>query len=241
MTSATYRQSSVVSSELLERDPENRLLSRATRMRLPAQMIRDQALSISGLLTEKIGGPSVGPYQPDGLWDDIVERGQEYRLSSGEDLYRRSLYTFWKRTRPAPAMITFDSSTRETHIVTPTRTNTPLQALNLMNDVTYVEAARAIGEITMKRGVMENSSAEQNVSYMYRLTVSRQPTDEVRSILVSAYDEYLSEYQSNRAAALELVSEGESARDQTLDIAQLAAYQMVASLILNLDGTITRD
>ena len=110
-----------------------------------------------------------------------------------------------------------------------------------MNDVTYVEAARAIGEITMKKGVMENSSAEQNVSYMYRLTVSRQPTDEVRSILVSAYDEYLSEYQSNRAAALELVSEGESARDQTLDIAQLAAYQMVASLILNLDGTITRD
>ena len=241
VTSATYRQSSVVSSELLERDPENRLLSRATRMRLPAQMIRDQALSISGLLTEKIGGPSVGPYQPHGLWDDIVERGQEYRLSSGEDLYRRSLYTFWKRTRPAPAMITFDSSTRETHIVTPTRTNTPLQALNLMNDVTYVEAARAIGEITMKKGVMENSSAEQNVSYMYRLTVSRQPTDEVRSILASAYYEYLSEYQSNRAAALELVSEGESARDQTLDIARLAAYQMVASLILNLDGTITRD
>ena len=101
VTSATYRQSSVVSPELLEKDPENRLLARATRMRLPAQMIRDQALSISGLLVENIGGPSVGPYQPDGLWDDIVERGQEYRLSTGDDLYRRSLYTFWKRTRPA--------------------------------------------------------------------------------------------------------------------------------------------
>ena len=122
VTSATYRQSSVASPEMIERDPENRLLARATRMRLPAQMIRDQALAISGLLTEKIGGPSVGPYQPAGLWDDIVERGQEYQQSTGEDLYRRSLYTFWKRTRPAPAMITFDSSTRETHIVAPTRT-----------------------------------------------------------------------------------------------------------------------
>ena len=241
VTSATYRQSSVVSPELLEKDPENRLLARATRMRLPAQMIRDQALSISGLLVENIGGPSVGPYQPDGLWDDIVERGQEYRLSTGDDLYRRSLYTFWKRTRPAPAMITFDSSTRETHIVTPTRTNTPLQALNLMNDVTYVEAARALGERVMKEGLAEKLSVEQNVNLMYRLAVSRQPTEEVRSILVGAYGDYLSEYQIDRQAALDLVSEGESLRDETLDISQLAAYQMVASLILNLDGTITRD
>jgi len=241
VTSATYRQSSVVSPELLEKDPENRLLARATRMRLPAQMIRDQALSISGLLVENIGGPSVGPYQPDGLWDDIVERGQEYRLSTGDDLYRRSLYTFWKRTRPAPAMITFDSSTRETHIVTPTRTNTPLQALNLMNDVTYVEAARALGQRVMKKGIAEKSSVEQNVNHMYRLAVSRQPTEEVRSILVGAYGDYLSEYQIDRQAALDLVSEGESLRDETLDISQLAAYQMVASLILNLDGTITRD
>ena len=241
VTSATYRQSSAVSPELLERDPENRLLARATRMRLPAQMIRDQALSISGLLKEKIGGPSVGPYQPDGLWDDIVERGQEYRLSTGDDLYRRSLYTFWKRTRPAPAMITFDSSTRETHIVTPTRTNTPLQALNLMNDVTYVEAARGLGERAMKRGVAENLTVEQNMNYMYRMAVSRQPTQEVRAILIGAYENYLSEYQVDRRAALELLSEGESERDETLDISQLAAYQMVASLILNLDGTITRD
>ena len=241
VTSATYRQSSAVSPELLQRDPENRLLARATRMRLPAQMIRDQALSISGLLVENIGGPSVGPYQPDGLWDDIVERGQEYRLSTGDDLYRRSLYTFWKRTRPAPAMITFDSSTRETHIVTPTRTNTPLQALNLMNDVTYVEAARALGERVMKEGLAEKLSVEENVNHMYRLAVSRQPTEEVRSILVRAYGDYLSEYQIDRRAALDLVSEGESLRDETLDISQLAAYQMVASVILNLDGTITRD
>ncbi|MDB3993783.1 DUF1553 domain-containing protein, partial [Gammaproteobacteria bacterium] len=241
VTSATYRQSSAVTPVMIERDPENRLLARATRMRMPAQMIRDQALAVSGLLTERLGGPSVGPYQPEGLWDDIVERGQEYRLSSGEDLYRRSLYTFWKRTRPAPAMITFDSSTRETHIVAPTRTNTPLQALNLMNDVTYVEAARALGERTLQRGVVDNSAVKQNITYMYRLASSRMPSDDVQLILVSAYENYLAEYQADRAAALLLVSEGQSARDQTLDIAQLAAYQMVASLILNLDGTITRD
>ena len=241
VTSATYRQSSAVTPEMIERDPENRLLARATRMRLPAQTIRDQALVVSGLLTEKIGGPSVGPYQPEGLWDDIVERGQEYRLSSGADLYRRSLYTFWKRTRPAPAMITFDSSTRETHIVAPTRTNTPLQALNLMNDVTYVEAARALGERTLKQGYVGNNTVEQNVSYMYRLAASRIPSENVQSILVSALQGYLEEYQADRAAALKLVSEGESERDETLDIAQLAAYQMVASLILNLDGTITRE
>ena len=204
-------------------------------------MIRDQALAISGLLTEKIGGPSVGPYQPEGLWNDIVERGQEYRLSSGEDLYRRSLYTFWKRTRPAPAMITFDSSTRETHIVTPTRTNTPLQALNLMNDVTYIEAARALGERTLQQGRATNASVKKNVSYMYRMAASRVPSEEVQSILINAFEGYLAEYQADRARALELVNEGESERDETLDIAQLAAYQMVASLILNLDGTISRD
>ena len=237
VTSATYRQSSAVSPEMIERDPENRLLARATRMRLPAQMIRDQALAISGLLTEKIGGPSVGPYQPAGLWDDIVERGQEYQQSTGEDLYRRSLYTFWKRTRPAPAMITFDSSTRETHIVAPTRTNTPLQALNLMNDVTYTEAARALAQRVMQQGL----NVDDNLTTMYRIATAREPQARVHSVLAGAFEEHLQEYRSNRASALQLVSEGESERDETLDIAELAAYQMVASLILNLDGTITRD
>ncbi|MCH7671850.1 MAG: DUF1553 domain-containing protein [Proteobacteria bacterium] len=237
VTSATYRQSSAVSSQLLERDPENRLLARATRMRLPAQMIRDQALAISGLLTERIGGPSVGPYQPEGLWDDVVERGQEYRLSEGEDLYRRGLYTFWKRTRPPPAMITFDSSTREVHSLLFSRTNTPLQALNLMNDVTYAEAARALAERTMSAG----STVEQTVATMYRMATARRPEPAVRAVLVGAFSGHFERYQSDRAAALQLVSAGQSARDQTLDIAELAAYQMVASLILNLDATITKD
>ena len=237
VTSATYRQSSAVSAELLQRDPDNRLLARATRMRLPAQMIRDQALAISGLLTERIGGPSVGPYQPEGLWDDIVERGQEYRLSEGEDLYRRGLYTFWKRTRPPPAMIMFDSSTREIHSLLLDRTNTPLQALNLMNDVTYAEAARALAERTMSAG----STVEQTVSTMYRKATAREPESAVRAVLVDAFSGHFKRYRSDRAAALQLVSAGQSMRDQTLDIAELAAYQMVASLILNLDGTITRD
>jgi mono/diheme cytochrome c family protein len=237
VTSATYRQSSKVSPDLLERDPENRLLARATRVRLPAQVIRDQALSISGLLTEKLGGPSVGPYQPDGLWDDIVERGQEYKLSEGEDLYRRSLYTFWKRTRPAPSMITFDSSTRETHILLPSRTNTPLQALNLMNDVTYAEAARALAQSTMLRG----RNLEENLGHMYRTATAREATADVHSILATAFNQNFDRYRADRSSALQLVSAGASLRNETLDIAELAAYQMVASLILNLDGTITKD
>ena len=188
-------------------------------------------------MTEKIGGPSVGPYQPEGLWDDIVERGQEYQLSTGKDLYRRSLYTFWKRTRPAPSMVMFDSSTRETHIVMSTRTNTPLQALNLMNDVTYTEASRALAERAMK----QYEEAAENLTYMYRLATARKPDSEVSSILMNSFKGHFERYQSDRAAALQLVSTGESPRDETLDIAELAAYQMVASLILNLDVTITKD
>jgi hypothetical protein len=200
-------------------------------------MIRDQALAISGLLTERLGGPSVGPYQPAGLWDDIVERGQVYRQSEGDDLYRRSLYTFWKRTRGPPAMVGFDASTREVHILTPTRTNTPLQALNLMNDVTYAEAARALAE----RAMMEGTSVDESVSYMYKLATAHEPEPETRAILAEAFVGHFERYQADRAAALLLVSAGESARNEALDIAELAAYQMVASLILNLDGTITRD
>ncbi len=237
VTSATYRQSSAVSPELLERDPENRLLARSTRVRLPAPMIRDQALAISGLLSERLGGPSVGPYQPAGLWDDIVERGQVYRQSQGEDLYRRSLYTFWKRTRGPPAMVTFDASTREVHILGPSRTNTPLQALNLMNDVTYAEAARALAE----RAMGEGTTVGESVSYMYRLATAHEPDLETRSILADAFTGHFDQYQTDRAGALLLVSAGESPRNETLDIAELAAYQMVASLILNLDQTITRD
>ena len=151
VTSATYRQSSSVSKELLQRDPENRLLARGPRFRLAAEMVRDQALSISGLLVEKIGGPSVKPYQPQGLWKELAG-GEDYKQDKGEGLYRRSLYTFWKRAVPPPSMMTFDSAGREACVVRETRTNTPLQALTLMNDVTYLEAARVMAERMMMEG-----------------------------------------------------------------------------------------
>ena len=239
VVSATYRQSSKVTPELLEVDPENRLLARGPRLRLPAQTIRDQALAISGLLVERVGGPSVKPYQPAGLWADVVEGGYgDYEESEGDDLYRRSLYTFWKRTLGPPTMMTFDSSTRETCIVVPSRTNTPLQALNLMNDVTYVEAARRLAERVMTEG---GTTPEERVSYAYRLATAHRPRPEARTVLVKGFRHHLDRYQTDRTAALALVSLGEHPRDETLDVAELASYTMVATLILNLDGTITKE
>ena len=149
--SATYRQESKVTPELLQRDPENRLLARGPRVRLPAEMVRDQALAISGLLVDKIGGPSVKPYQPAGLWKEL-SGGDDYKPDTGEGLHRRSLYTYWKRTAPPPMMMNFDAAGRETCVVRELRTNTPLQALNLMNDVTYLEAARKMAERMMREG-----------------------------------------------------------------------------------------
>ena len=150
--SAAYRQSSEATPELVERDPENRLFWRGPRFRLPAEIIRDQALYAAGLLTEKLGGPSVKPYQPDGLWKELAMQDMDYVQSKGPDLYRRSLYTFWKRTIAPPMMVNFDSAQRETCVVRETRTDTPLQALNLMNDVTFVEAARFLGQRMIKEG-----------------------------------------------------------------------------------------
>jgi len=202
-------------------------------------MIRDQALAVSGLLAERLGGPSVKPYQPEGLWADMVEGGYgDYVESEGDDLYRRSLYTFWKRTLGPPSMMTFDSSTRETCIVRTGRTNTPLQALNLMNDVTYVEAARRLAERVMTEG---GETPEERLGYAWLLATAHRPPPEAEAILVDGYERHLDRYRADRAAALALVSQGESARDETLDVPELAAYTMVANLILNFDGTITKE
>ena len=239
VTSAAYRQSSRVTAAEYEADPENRLVARGPRLRLPAQMIRDQALAVSGLLVEKLGGPSVKPYQPEGLWADMVEGGYgDYVRSAGDDLYRRSLYTFWKRTLGPPTMITFDSSTRETCIVRTGRTNTPLQALNLMNDVTYVEAARRLAERMMTAG---GETPAERVGFAYRLATARRPPAAAEAILVDGFRRHLDRYQADRGAALDLVRQGEAPRDETLDVAELAAYTMVANLILNFDGTITKE
>ena len=239
VTSAAYRQASKVTTEEFEADPENRLIARGPRLRLPAQMIRDQALAVSGLLVETRGGPSVKPYQPEGLWADMVEGGYgDYVLSEGDDLYRRSLYTFWKRTLGPPTLMTFDSSTRETCIVRTGRTNTPLQALNLMNDVTYVEAARRLAERMMTEG---GETPAERLGFAYRLATAHRPPPAAEAILVDGFERHLERYQADRGAALELISQGESPRDETLDVAELASYTMVANLILNFDGTITKE
>jgi len=228
--SAAYRQTSKASPELLQRDPENRLVARGPRFRLPAEAVRDQALAVSGLLVEKVGGPSVKPYQPAGLWKEL-SGGEDYQQDHGENLYRRSLYTFWKRASPPPMMANFDSAGREACTVRETRTNTPLQALDLMNDVTFIEASRNLAQRMIRNG---------GVDYGFRVATSRLPTEHEKGILLNAYQYNLDRFQSNPESALRLISQGESPRDPSLDPAQLAAWTNVASLSLNLDETVTR-
>src|SRR5438128_10460517 len=194
VTSATYRQSAAVTPALLTKDPENRLLARMTRLRLPAEFIRDQALAVSGLLNGEIGGKSVFPYQPPGLWEELMSRAdganwtaQSYTPSHGKDLYRRTMYTFWKRTCPPPTLATFDAPDREVCTVRRPRTNTPLQALILMNDPTYVEAARKLAE----RLMTEASAPDQRIAFAYRLLLARAPKPGELAILQKVYDSQL--------------------------------------------------
>jgi hypothetical protein len=236
VTSATYRQSSKTTPELLQKDPENVLLARAPRLRLPAGVIRDQALAMSGLLVEQIGGPSVKPYQPAGLWKELS--GQEYVQDKGDKLYRRSLYTFWKRSSPPPSLMNFDAAGREACVVRETRTNTPLQALDLMNDVTYLEASRKLAERVMKE---RRTSAEERVVLAFRLAVARPPTPREMTVLNEALSSYMAEYKKSPDAARKYLNQGESPRDEELDVSELAAYSALASLILNLDETITKE
>jgi hypothetical protein len=235
--SATYRQSSRVTPELLQKDPENRLVARGPRFRLTAEMVRDQALAVSGLLVEKLGGPSVKPYQPAGLWKELSGT-DDYKQDKGEGLYRRSLYSYWKRTAPPPAMMTFDAAGRETCIVRESRTNTPLQALTLMNDVTYVEAARVLAERMLTEG---GATPEERIGFAFRLATGRRPRAPEARILVESLRYDRDAYQTDREAALKLVSAGEGARNAKLDPGELAAYTTVASLILNLDAAVTKE
>ncbi len=237
VTSATYRQSSRVTPELLQRDPENRLFARSPRHRLSPEMIRDQALAVSGLLVKKTGGPSVKPYQPAGLWQELTGGGG-YKPDTGDGLYRRSLYTYWRRTIAPPAMITFDSPTRETCIVRESRTNTPLQALNLMNDVTFVEAARKLGERILKEG---GSTAESRIGFAYSTVLGRPPGETELRVLGETAGYYLRRFDTDRAAAESFLKQGDSPRDPALDIASLAAWSSIASVILNLDETVTKE
>ena len=203
VTSATYRQSSKATPELLQKDPENRLLARAPRLRLPAGVIRDQALALSGLLVEQLGGPSVKPYQPAGLWKELS--GQDYVQDKGDKLYRRSLYTFWKRSSPPPSLMNFDAAGREACVVRETRTNTPLQALDLMNDVTYLEASRKLAERVMKE---RRASPEERIELAFRLATARRPTSREMSVLHEALSSYLDDYRRDPEAAQEVSEPG---------------------------------
>ncbi len=236
VTSATYRQSSRVTAELLQKDPENRLLARGPRLRLGPEMIRDQALAVSGLLVEKVGGPSVKPYQPPGLWQELTG-GEGYEQARGEGLYRRSLYTFWKRTIAPPAMITFDSPSRETCTVRETRTNTPMQALDLMNDVTFMEASRRLAERLLREGGRDTAD---RIDYLYRLVLARPADPAERQVVLEMLHRFESRYAADRDAAKSFLRQGDSPVAK-LDARELAAYTAVASLILNLDETITSE
>ncbi len=227
VTSATYRQSSNAPAALLERDPENRLLARGPRFRLPAEMVRDQALAASGLLVERLGGPSVRPYLPDGLGKDMGQGGRG--ADKGDGLYRRSLYTFWKRTVAPPNMTVFDAPTRETCSVRTNRTNTPLQALTLLNDPTFVEAARLLGERMMNEG---------GVGHGFRLVLGREPRAAELAVLRSQQRAHLGHYRRHPADARALLSVGDKPSRPSAD---LAAYTQVALLILNLDETVTKE
>ena len=236
VTSATYRQSSRVTPALLQKDPDNRLLARGPRFRLSADMIRDQALFASGLLVEQLGGPSVRPYQPTGLAKELTGT-EDYVQDHGSSLYRRSLYTFWKRTIAPPTLMTFDAANRETCVVRETRTNTPLQALNLMNDVTFVEAARVLAERAMKK----EKTPDSRLALAFRLAAARSPNQPELKILRTAFDRHHAHYRTDRAAAGKLISAGEAPRDHQLDSAEHAAYAAVCNLILNLDEVITKE
>ena len=233
--SSTYRQDSTLTKEQWSVDPENVWLGRASRLRLPAEILRDQALAVSGLLNGKIGGSSVKPYQPEGLWKEIAS--QAYDQGSGEDLYRRGMYTFWKRTVPPPTMVTFDASSREICVLSRSRTNTPLQALALLNEISYVEAARNLAQQMMKR----ESERADRLRWGWRQVTSRQPTDYEMSILSKSLQRSLERYSKDQQAAIELIGFGESTADESLKPHQLAAYTVVASMLLNLDEVINRE
>jgi hypothetical protein len=227
--SKTYRQSSKVTPELNQRDPENRLLARGPRVRLPAEMVRDQALFSSGLLVEKLGGPSVRPYQPAGLWKEITMQDGEYEAGKGEDLYRRSLYTYWRRTVAPPMMVNFDAPMRESCTVRENRTNTPLQALNLMNDVTFLEASRVLAARMMREGLEAG----------FERVLSRKPRAGELEILRGSLA-YHRDYFADEAKAKAFLAQGESTLDPKLNPRELAAYTAVSSMIFNMDEAVTK-
>ena len=238
VTSQTYRQSAKIQSDAYGVDPENRLLARGTRFRLQGEFIRDHALMVSGLLNPVVGGESVKPYQPPGIWNEVsLNGGLRYKQDKGEKLHRRSMYTYWKRSAPAPNMMIFDAPTREKCTVRRPRTNTPLQALVTLNDIHFVEAARKFAERIMNEG---GESFDARIQYAYRLALSREATEEEIDICREVFERQLSSFTENPADAAKYLSYGEAPRDDTIDTVQHAAYAVIVNMILNLDECLMR-
>jgi len=240
VTSRTYRQDAAVSPALLELDPANKLLARASRHRLDAEILRDQALALGGLLRPELGGPPVRPYQPTNIWEPVAFGGSNtktYVQDHGPALYRRSIYSFWKRTAPAPSMSTFDAPSRESFCVERGRSNTPLQALALMNDVQHFEAARAFAE----RLLLRTSNDDDRLAHAFRGVVARAPVPAERTLLAEALAKYRAHFAKNVEAASQVITNGESKPNSTLLVGEFAAWTMVANLLLNLDETVSRN
>jgi hypothetical protein len=240
VTSATYRQSSAVTKDRVERDLQDRLLSRAPRYRLDAEMLRDYALSSSGLLVRKIGGPSVKPYMPEGVWEAVAMIGsntRDYRRDSGEKLYRRSMYTFWKRGAPPASMEIFNAPTRETCTVRRERTNTPLQALATLNDTQLVEAARHLAEHALKEG---GGTYKSRFDFVATRLLARSLRQEEVGVLRDELDDLLAYYRGHEADARKLIEVGESRADASLDVPTLAGWTMLVNQMMNLDEVLNK-
>jgi hypothetical protein len=240
LTSATYRQSATATPLKLEKDPDNQLLSRGPRFRMDAEMVRDNALAAGGLLVEKVGGPSVKPYQPEGVWEAVAMNQSNtkfYRRDTGDSLYRRSLYTFWKRSAPPASMDIFNAPSRENCTVRRERTNTPLQALVTMNDTQFVEAARHLAESALLDG---GATWESQLDYLTLRALARRFDLKERAIAKATYSDFLKHYDSNPADAKKLIRVGESEANPKADITQLAAMTMLANQVLNLDEVLNK-
>lgn len=248
LMSSAYQQSSQLSQDadlrakLADVDPTNRLLSHAPRIRLPGEVIRDQALAVSGLLVDTIGGPSVRPYMPAGVWDETSKYGnlRNYKADDGPGLYRRSMYTIWKRTAAPPSMLLFDAPNREVCTIKRSRTNTPLQALSLLNEVTFVEAARKLAVRMLTQG---GDSDEDRLVFGFQLVTTRQPTSEERQLLLAGLQQDRERFAQHPEAAAELLNVGKSevVSDAQLTPAEHAAWTLTANVLLNLDEVVTRE
>jgi hypothetical protein len=238
--SAAYRQASVATPEKLQIDPDNRLLSRGPRFRMDAEMVRDYALAASGLLASKLGGPSVKPYQPPGVWEAVAMIGsntRDYRRDNGEDLYRRSMYTFWKRSAPPASMDIFNAPSREVCTVSRERTNTPLQALVTLNDPQFVEAARALASRALKESHAGN---RQTADCIMQRLLARPLSEEEWPVVESSLTDLLAYYTANPEDALKLLAVGEKPRDESLDPSVHAAWTMLTNQLMNLDEVLNK-